>query len=114
MHIFQIELCSHHLVLNSSSCRGYLHKMGSSSSFSGKPSSGKSAFSRATWNKRWFVFDRNKRTVLYFADKQEAKVKGGIYFQVGKLRKVYLWEFWVCLFMVLIHGEVERDLETRC
>ena len=81
MFHIQIELCSHHLVLNSSSCRGYLHKMGSSSSASGKPT--KSAFARATWNKRWFVFDRNKRTVLYFADKQEAKVKGGIYFQVG-------------------------------
>ena len=86
-YLFQIELCSHHLVLNSSSCRGYLHKMGSSSSSSsGKPT--KSAFARATWNKRWFVFDRNKRTVLYFADKQEAKVKGGIYFQVGQQTKI--------------------------
>ena len=24
-----------------------------------------------TWNKRWFVFDRNKRTLVYYADKSE-------------------------------------------
>jgi hypothetical protein len=66
----QIELCAHNLVLNSSSCRGYLHKMGARAS----------GFNR-TWNKRWFVFDRNKKTVVYYADKQESKVKGGVYFQ---------------------------------
>ena len=63
--------------------------MGSSASASkSKSSASKSAvFNRVvssamTWNKRWFVFDRNKRTVMYFSDKQESKVKGGIYFQV--------------------------------
>uniref|UniRef100_A0A673T3N9 PH domain-containing protein n=1 Tax=Suricata suricatta TaxID=37032 RepID=A0A673T3N9_SURSU len=34
-----------------------------------------------TWKKRWFVFDRKKRTFSYYADKQEAKLKGVIYFQ---------------------------------
>ena len=24
-----------------------------------------------SWNKRWFVFDRNKRTLVYYADKSE-------------------------------------------
>ena len=24
-----------------------------------------------TWSKRWFVFDRNKRTLVYYADKSE-------------------------------------------
>jgi hypothetical protein len=35
-----------------------------------------------TWNKRWFVFDRLKRTLVYYADKSETKAKGGMYFQV--------------------------------
>ena len=25
------------------------------------------------WNKRWFVFDRNKRTLVYYADKNEVR-----------------------------------------
>ena len=51
----QIELCRH-IVVNSCSCRGYLHKMGARIK---------------SWNKRWFVFDRNKRTLVYYADKAE-------------------------------------------
>lgn len=51
----QIELCRH-IVLNSCSCRGYLHKMGARIK---------------SWSKRWFVFDRNKRTLVYYADKSE-------------------------------------------
>ena len=43
-------------MLNSCSCRGYLHKMGARIK---------------TWSKRWFVFDRNKRTLVYYADKSE-------------------------------------------
>ena len=62
----QVELCQN-LVINSSSCRGYLHKMGSKFK---------------NWNRRWFVFDRHKRAIVYYADKSEAKAKGGIYFQV--------------------------------
>uniref|UniRef100_A0A0K2V5J1 PH domain-containing protein n=2 Tax=Lepeophtheirus salmonis TaxID=72036 RepID=A0A0K2V5J1_LEPSM len=33
------------------------------------------------WNRRWFVFDRNKRTLIYYSDKTETKAKGGIYFE---------------------------------
>merc|ERR1712013_240987 len=51
----QIELCKH-IILNSCSCRGYLNKMGARFK---------------SWNKRWFVFDRNKRTLVYYADKSE-------------------------------------------
>ena len=43
-------------MLNSCSCRGYLHKMGARIK---------------SWSKRWFVFDRNKRTLVYYADKSE-------------------------------------------
>jgi len=68
----QIELCRH-IVLNSCSCRGYLHKMGAK---------------LKAWNKRWFVFDRNKRTLVYYADKNESKVKGGIYFH--SITEVYV------------------------
>jgi hypothetical protein len=62
----QIELCTH-IVLNSSSCRGYLHKMGAKFK---------------TWSRRWFVFDRHQRTLVYYSDKSESRAKGGIYFQV--------------------------------
>eukprot|EP00096_Caligus_rogercresseyi_P001945 TRINITY_DN1347_c0_g1_i2.p1 TRINITY_DN1347_c0_g1~~TRINITY_DN1347_c0_g1_i2.p1 ORF type:complete len:229 (-),score=71.56 TRINITY_DN1347_c0_g1_i2:285-971(-) len=57
---------SRHILLNSSSCRGHLYKM--SSKF-------------RKWNRRWFVFDRNKRTLIYYSDKTETKAKGGIYFE---------------------------------
>jgi len=68
----QIELCKH-IVLNSCSCRGYLNKMGARFK---------------SWNKRWFVFDRNKRTLVYYADKSENKAKGGIYFH--SISEVYV------------------------
>ena len=55
--LVQIELCRH-IVLNSCSCRGYLHKMGARIK---------------SWSKRWFVFDRNKRTLVYYADKSEVR-----------------------------------------
>ena len=35
-----------------------------------------------TWKKRWFVFDRKRRSLLYYSDKAETKARGGIYFQV--------------------------------
>jgi len=68
----QIELCKH-IILNSCSCRGYLNKMGARFK---------------SWNKRWFVFDRNKRTLVYYADKSENKAKGGIYFH--SIAEVYV------------------------
>lgn len=68
----QIELCRH-IVLNSGACRGYLSKLGARFK---------------SWNKRWFVFDRNKRTLVYYADKSEVKAKGGIYFH--SIEEVYV------------------------
>lgn len=68
----QVELCPH-VQLTASSCRGYLHKLG------GKWRS---------WKKRWFVFDRNRRALVYFSDKTEAKLKGGVPFQA--IEEVYV------------------------
>lgn len=66
-----IDTCLH-VVLSSKVCRGYLVKMG------GKIKS---------WKKRWFVFDRLKRTLSYYVDKHETKLKGVIYFQA--IEEVY-------------------------
>ncbi|XP_077524529.1 uncharacterized protein LOC144136236 isoform X2 [Amblyomma americanum] len=68
----QVELCPH-VQITSSSCRGYLHKLG------GKWRS---------WKKRWFVFDRNRRALIYFSDKTETKLKGGVPFQA--IEEVYV------------------------
>lgn len=46
-----------HLSISEKTCRGYLVKMG------GKIK---------TWKKRWFVFDRNRRTLSYYAGKTRA------------------------------------------
>uniref|UniRef100_A0A3Q2FQD0 PH domain-containing protein n=2 Tax=Cyprinodon TaxID=28741 RepID=A0A3Q2FQD0_CYPVA len=40
-----------------------------------------------SWKKRWFVFDRLKRTFSYYIDKHETKLKGVIYFQA--IEEVY-------------------------
>ncbi|KAL4657366.1 pleckstrin homology-like domain family B member 2 isoform X1 [Arapaima gigas] len=61
-----------HVSLTEKTCRGFLIKMG------GKIK---------TWKKRWFVFDRNRRTLSYYADKHEAKMKGVLYFQA--IEEVY-------------------------
>ncbi|XP_053547307.1 pleckstrin homology-like domain family B member 1 isoform X23 [Bombina bombina] len=66
-----VDACSH-IILNEKMCRGFLTKMG------GKIKS---------WKKRWFVFDRLKRTLSYYVDKHEAKLKGVIYFQA--IEEVY-------------------------
>uniref|UniRef100_A0A8C1K8R4 Pleckstrin homology-like domain, family B, member 2a n=1 Tax=Cyprinus carpio TaxID=7962 RepID=A0A8C1K8R4_CYPCA len=65
------ETCFH-LSITEKTCRGFLVKMG------GKIK---------TWKKRWFVFDRNRRTLAYYADKHETKMKGVIYFQA--IEEVY-------------------------
>ncbi|XP_058886702.1 pleckstrin homology-like domain family B member 2 isoform X4 [Acipenser ruthenus] len=65
------ETC-YHLCITEKTCRGFLVKMG------GKIK---------TWKKRWFVFDRNRRTLSYYADKHEAKLKGVLYFQA--IEEVY-------------------------
>lgn len=66
-----LDMCFH-LSISEKTCRGYLVKMG------GKIK---------TWKKRWFVFDRNRRTLSYYADKHEVKLKGVIYFQA--IEEVY-------------------------
>ncbi|KAL6104970.1 phldb1 [Pungitius sinensis] len=66
-----VETC-YHVLLSEKVCRGYLVKMG------GKIKS---------WKKRWFVFDRLKRTFSYYVDKHESKLKGVIYFQA--IEEVY-------------------------
>ncbi|KAM9453628.1 pleckstrin homology-like domain family B member 1 isoform 15-T15 [Salvelinus alpinus] len=63
---------SYHVILTEKMCKGYLVKMG------GKIKS---------WKKRWFVFDRLKRTFSYYVDKHETKLKGVIYFQA--IEEVY-------------------------
>ncbi|XP_028820958.1 pleckstrin homology-like domain family B member 1 isoform X13 [Denticeps clupeoides] len=66
-----VETC-YHVILTEKMCKGYLVKMG------GKIKS---------WKKRWFVFDRLKRTFSYYTDKHESKLKGVIYFQA--IEEVY-------------------------
>ncbi|KAL4228839.1 Pleckstrin y-like domain B member 1 [Mactra antiquata] len=67
-----LDMCPH-VIVNSNSARGFLVKMG------GKIK---------TWHKRWFVFDRVKRSLVYFVDKSETKPRGGIYFQA--IEEVYV------------------------
>ncbi|XP_067874608.1 pleckstrin homology-like domain family B member 3 isoform X2 [Heterodontus francisci] len=66
-----VEACQH-LTLTGRTCRGFLTKMGGRIK---------------TWKKRWFVFDGSKRRLAYFADKEESKLKGVIYFQA--IEEVY-------------------------
>ncbi|XP_064029433.1 pleckstrin homology-like domain family B member 1 isoform X6 [Pogoniulus pusillus] len=66
-----VDTC-YHIILSEKMCKGYLVKMG------GKIKS---------WKKRWFVFDRMKRTLSYYVDKHETKLKGVIYFQA--IEEVY-------------------------
>ncbi|XP_037124242.1 pleckstrin homology-like domain family B member 1 isoform X8 [Syngnathus acus] len=66
-----VDTC-YHIILTEKMCKGYLVKMG------GKIKS---------WKKRWFVFDRLKRTFSYYMDKHETKLKGVIYFQA--IEEVY-------------------------
>uniref|UniRef100_A0A8C0X655 PH domain-containing protein n=1 Tax=Castor canadensis TaxID=51338 RepID=A0A8C0X655_CASCN len=64
------ESCPHLRVLGGC-CRGPLVKMGGRIK---------------TWRKRWFCFDRQRR-LAYYADKEETKLKGVIYFQA--IEEVY-------------------------
>ncbi|XP_022672797.1 uncharacterized protein LOC111255275 isoform X2 [Varroa destructor] len=62
----QLEICAQDVTVDSNSCRGYLYKLGSASRW---------------WKKRWFVFDRASRALMYFMDKSERKLKGVIHFE---------------------------------
>ncbi|XP_041985655.1 pleckstrin homology-like domain family B member 2 [Aricia agestis] len=68
----QVDLCPY-VTVTASACRGYLHKLGAKFH---------------TWSKRWFVFDRESKTFVYYWDKSEKKPRGGAYFQV--IEEVYL------------------------
>ena len=52
-----------------------------------------------SWSKRWFVFDRHQRALIYYGDKTEAKAKGGIYFQV-------------CVYIIAIQSD-QKDLRSK-
>ncbi|XP_049983050.1 pleckstrin homology-like domain family B member 3 isoform X1 [Alexandromys fortis] len=65
------ESCPH-LRVSGGCCRGPLVKMGGRIK---------------TWRKRWFCFDRQARWLAYYADKEETKLKGVIYFQA--IEEVY-------------------------
>uniref|UniRef100_A0A8C6RLJ0 Pleckstrin homology like domain, family B, member 3 n=1 Tax=Nannospalax galili TaxID=1026970 RepID=A0A8C6RLJ0_NANGA len=65
------ESCPH-LRVSRGCCRGPLVKMGGRIK---------------TWRKRWFCFDRQARRLSYYADKEETKLKGVIYFQA--IEEVY-------------------------
>jgi len=73
-----VELHAAHILLDRDTCRGYLHKLSSVE----RRGLAAAVSGGARWNRRWFVFDRRQRALLYFADKSEGKAKGGIYFQV--------------------------------
>ncbi|XP_067294911.1 pleckstrin homology-like domain family B member 1 isoform X3 [Pseudorasbora parva] len=66
-----VDTCPY-VIVTEKMCKGHLVKMG------GKIKS---------WKKRWFVFDRLKRTFSYYVDKHETKLKGVIYFQA--IEEVY-------------------------
>ncbi|KAM8927376.1 pleckstrin homology-like domain family B member 3 isoform 1-T1 [Pelodytes ibericus] len=66
-----VETCAQ-VRVNATCCKGYLVKMGGRIK---------------TWKKRWFVFDRQKRRLAYYSDKEEQKLKGVIYFQA--IEEVY-------------------------
>ncbi|XP_031428318.1 pleckstrin homology-like domain family B member 1 isoform X7 [Clupea harengus] len=66
-----VDTCPY-VIVSEKMCKGHLIKMG------GKIKS---------WKKRWFVFDRLKRTFSYYIDKHETKLKGVIYFQA--IEEVY-------------------------
>ncbi|XP_011875378.1 PREDICTED: pleckstrin homology-like domain family B member 1 isoform X1 [Vollenhovia emeryi] len=74
-----IETAGHQLPLiydvtvDTTSCSGYLSKM--SKKFH-------------HWNKRWFVFDRRRKTLSYYSDNTSRKARGVIYFQ--SIEEVYV------------------------
>ncbi len=69
----QLDAQVKNIQLTKQTCRGYLLKMGQRFK---------------TWNKRWFVFDRSKRTLSFFIDRSESKLRGTIYFQ--SINEVYV------------------------
>lgn len=84
-----VEMC-YHIILTEKMCKGYLVKMG------GKIKS---------WKKRWFVFDRLKRTFSYYVGKNRLLLFGvndgglpatTVYTCVAQRTDDLLWEQSVC------------------
>lgn len=68
-----VDICPH-VALTRTTCRGHLIKMG------GRIKS---------WKKRWFVFNRNKHSFLYYSsDREDRRPKGGMYF--AAIQDVYI------------------------
>ena len=64
------------VTVTATACRGMLRKMGGGTAF-------------RSWKQRWFVFDRTRRSLVYYNDKSEkGSPKGGIYFQA--IEEVYV------------------------
>ncbi|CAD6218893.1 GSCOCG00011489001-RA-CDS [Cotesia congregata] len=74
-----IETAGHQLslisdvIIDTTTCSGYLSKM--SKKFH-------------HWNKRWFIFDRKRKTLSYYSDNSSKKTRGLIYFQ--SIEEVYV------------------------
>lgn len=68
----------HDVTVDTTSCSGYLSKM--SKKFH-------------HWNKRWFVFDRKRKTLSYYSDSTSRKARGVIYFQVRYIK------YWNIMFL---------------
>ncbi|XP_067137985.1 pleckstrin homology-like domain family B member 1 isoform X2 [Centruroides vittatus] len=68
----QIVLC-HHVDITTSTCKGYLQVL------TGRWRS---------WKKRWVVFDRRQKTLVFYSDRSENKLKDGITFQC--IEEVYV------------------------
>jgi len=61
----QPHMCNN-TIITTTSCKGYLTKMGGTIK---------------TWKRRWFVFDRINKTMHYYKNKHETKLRGAIPFQ---------------------------------
>jgi hypothetical protein len=87
----QLELCPH-VIVTRTAARGFLSKLGSRFH---------------NWNKRWFVFDRESRTLSYYTDKNEkkSKARGGIPFEVRQILRT--------IFIKRIGVEMEEVVNTN-
>jgi pleckstrin homology-like domain family B len=67
-----VELSGHlldqrsHVTVTATACRGFLTKMGGRF---------------RTWHKRWFVFEREKKGLAYYADRAETRLRRTIAFR---------------------------------
>lgn len=74
-----VENCGHNLelcpevIVESSTCQGMLHKQ---------------AARLKTWNKRWFIFDRQAKQLTYYLDRSQSKPRGTLPFSA--LIEVYV------------------------